>query len=85
MVDLLDFSAILLVIVSSIGKIKSSIKLYTTKIQIIRVMEVEMLDITSKSAIQTHAHKIYNIEFFCFFSTFSATRGTIIQHTPMIQ
>ena len=63
-VDLFDFSAILFITVSSIGKIKSSIKLYTTKIQIIRITDVEILDITSKTAIHTHTHKIYSIEFF---------------------
>jgi len=57
-VDLLDFSATLLLIVSSIGKIKSSIKLYTTKIQIIRITHVEILDITRRIAIQIHTHKI---------------------------
>lgn len=57
-VDLLDFSATLLVIVSSIGKIKSSIKLYTTKIQIIKITYLEMLDIISKIDIHTHTHKI---------------------------
>ena len=58
MVDLLDFSATLLLKVSSIGKIKSSIKLYTTKIQIIRITHVEILDITRRIAIQIHTHKI---------------------------
>jgi hypothetical protein len=53
----LDFSATLLLIVSSIGKIKSSIKLYTTKIQIIKIAHVEILDTMSRIAIQTHTHK----------------------------
>jgi hypothetical protein len=53
-VDLLDFSAILLVMVSSIGKIKSSMKLYTMKIQTIRMTDVEILDITSRISIQIH-------------------------------
>ena len=57
-VDLLDFSATLLVIVSSIGKIKSSMKLYTTKIQIIKITYLEMLDIISKIDIHTHTHRI---------------------------
>ena len=57
-VDLWDFSATLFVIVSSIGKIKSSMKLYITKIQIIKITDEVVLDITSKIAIQIHAHKI---------------------------
>ena len=57
-VDLLDFSATLLLIVLSIGKIKSSIKLYITKIQIIRIAHVETLDITRRIAIHIHTHRI---------------------------
>ena len=84
-VDLLDFSATLLDSVSSIGKIKSSMKLYTTNIQIIRITHVEMLDITRRIAIHIHTHKIYSIEFFCFFKIFSAIKGTKIQQTQIIQ
>ena len=84
-VDLLDFSAILFVVVASIGKMKSSIKLYITKIPIIKTTDVEILDIRSKMAIQIQTHRIYSIEFFCFFRILSAIKGIIIPHTPMIQ
>lgn len=57
-VDFFDFSVTLLVRVESIGRIKSSIKLYITNIEIIRITDVDKAETKSNTAIHIQTHNI---------------------------
>lgn len=83
-VDLFVLSKVLLVIVSSIGKIKSSIKLYITNKLTIKITGSETLENKRREANPKHTQKIIFVGFFLNFNTFSAINGTIIHHVPII-
>jgi hypothetical protein len=83
-VDLFFLSKVLLVIVSSIGKMKSSMKLYTTNRLTIKITDTEILENKRRVANPKHTQKIIFVGFFLNFNTFSAINGTIIHHAPII-
>ena len=83
-VDLFFLSKNLLVIVSSIGNIKSSTKLYKTNKLIINNIELEMPEKIKSTANHKHTQKI-TFAGFLNFNTFSAINGTKIHPIPIIE
>lgn len=83
-VDLFCLSNVLLVIVSSIGKRKSSIKLYITNKLTIKITGSEIRENKRRVAKPKHTQKSIFAGFFLNFNIFSASNGTIIHHTHII-